>query len=61
VFGPTDDRLTAPRPFGGDRQAAVVTNETWCRPCGLRECPLDHACMRGVGPVDVLAAARQML
>jgi heptosyltransferase II len=61
VFGPTDDRLTSPRHSDGDRQAAVVTNETWCRPCALRECPLDHACMRGVEPVHVLAAARQML
>jgi len=60
VFGPTDDRLTAPRPAGTDKHAAVLTNDTWCRPCGLRECPLDHACMRGVGAADVLAAARQM-
>jgi lipopolysaccharide heptosyltransferase II len=61
VFGPTDDRLTAPRPANPDQKTAVVTNETWCRPCGLRECPLDHACMRGVTPADVLAAARPIL
>ena len=61
VFGPTDDRLTAPRPAAADQKAAIVTNETWCRPCGLRECPLDHACMRGVAAADVLAAARPIL
>jgi len=61
VFGPTDDRLTAPRPADADQKAAIVTNETWCRPCGLRECPLDHACMRGVAAADVLAAARRIL
>jgi heptosyltransferase-2 len=60
VFGPTDDRLTAPRPAGIDKRAAVLTNDTWCRPCGLRECPLDHACMRGVDADSVLATARQM-
>ena len=60
VFGPTDDRLTAPRPASSETRAAVLTNDTWCRPCGLRECPLDHACMRGVMADDVLAAARQM-
>jgi lipopolysaccharide heptosyltransferase II len=59
VFGPTDDRLTAPRP-ATDKRATVLTNDTWCRPCGLRECPLDHACMRGVGADRVRAAARQM-
>jgi len=61
VFGPTDDRLTAPRPAGAHEKAAIVTNETWCRPCGLRECPLDHACMRGIAAADVLAAARPVL
>lgn len=60
VFGPTDDRLTAPRPAKPEARTAVLTNDTWCRPCGLRECPLDHACMRGVDANDVLAAARAM-
>jgi heptosyltransferase-2 len=59
IFGPTDDRLTAPR-GAGERADSIVTNETWCRPCGLRECPLDHTCMRGIGAVDVLAAVRML-
>jgi heptosyltransferase-2 len=58
VFGPTDDRLTSPR---GGHKAAILTNDTWCRPCGLRECPLDHACMRGVRAEDVLDAARTLV
>jgi heptosyltransferase-2 len=68
VFGPTDDRLTSPqvashepRAARHEPRAAILTHQTWCRPCGLRECPLDHACMRGVGAGDVLAATRQML
>jgi heptosyltransferase-2 len=61
IFGPTDERLTAPRASNENGRAAVVVNDTWCRPCGLRECPLDHACLRGVRPGDVLETARQML
>ena len=60
VFGPTDDRLTAPRSSSPDKRCVVLSNDIWCRPCGLRECPLDHACMRGVSANDVHAAARQM-
>ena len=57
VFGPTDERAT--RPLGDGHQ--VVTFPVWCRPCMLRECPLDHGCMRGVDAAAVAAAARRML
>jgi heptosyltransferase II len=59
IFGPTRERETAPRPLLVDH--TVLTNEVWCRPCMLRECPLDHACMRGVLPQVVLVAARRTL
>ncbi len=55
AFGPTDERLSAPR------ATTVVSHHTWCRPCGLRECPLDHACMLGIAAADVLAATRKAL
>ncbi len=55
IFGPTDE--TATHPLGrGPR--AVLTHQVWCRPCLLRECPLTHACMRGVTPEAVTAATR---
>jgi heptosyltransferase-2 len=57
VFGPTDDTATRPR---GD-QHAILTHDVWCRPCMLRECPIDHQCMRGVGVPAVLASARRLL
>jgi heptosyltransferase-2 len=57
VFGPTDDMATRPM---GDAHA-VLTHPVWCRPCMLRECPLDHRCMRGVGVAAVLASARRTL
>jgi len=57
VFGPTNERATFPR---GEAHR-VLTNPVWCRPCMLRECPLDHRCMRGVAPQRVLAEARRSL
>lgn len=55
VFGPTDE--TATRPIGR-APMQLVTNPVWCRPCMLRECPLDHRCMTGVAPQTVATAAR---
>ena len=57
LFGPTNDRAT--RPIGEGHR--VLTNEVWCRPCMLRECPIDHRCMRGIDVGRVHAAARRML
>jgi heptosyltransferase II len=57
VFGPTDERAT--RPLGDAHR--VLTFPVWCRPCLLRECPLDHRCMRGVDAAAVVAAARRSL
>jgi heptosyltransferase-2 len=57
VFGPTDERLTRP---AGDTHV-VLTRPVWCRPCMMRECPIDHRCMRGIGVDRVVGAVRQML
>jgi heptosyltransferase II len=57
LFGPTDERAT--RPLGDSH--VIVTHDVWCRPCMLRECPLDHGCMRGIQPGAVLEAARRSL
>ena len=43
IFGPTDDRVTAPL---GDHD--VIVQQVFCRPCMLRDCPIDHRCMRRV-------------
>ena len=64
VFGPTDDRLTAPVASGlTDHRplVSVLTHPVWCRPCMLRECPLDHDCMRGIAVGRVLDETRRML
>jgi heptosyltransferase-2 len=57
VFGPTNDLVT--RPLGDAH--VVLTHQVWCRPCMLRECPLDHRCMRGIGARVVLDAVRRTL
>jgi lipopolysaccharide heptosyltransferase II len=57
VFGPTRDRETHPI---GERHA-MLTHDTWCRPCMLRDCPLDHRCMLGVTPAEMAASTRRTL
>jgi heptosyltransferase II len=54
VFGATNEKRTAPLAFADDRPAAtVVATNVWCRPCMLRECPIDHRCMTGIQARDV--------
>jgi heptosyltransferase-2 len=43
IFGPTDERITAPV---GDHE--VLVHQVFCRPCMLRDCPIDHRCMKGI-------------
>ncbi len=48
LFGPTNEEATSP--LGPH---SIVHTDVWCRPCMLRECPIDHRCMRGVRPETV--------
>jgi len=52
IFGPTDERATAP--LGPH---TLVRHDVWCRPCLLRACPIDHRCLRGIDAPAVAAAA----
>src|SRR5262249_54132924 len=48
---PTPPSLQAGTEVASDlrpRQLTILTHAIWCRPCMLRECPLDHRCMRGI-------------
>jgi heptosyltransferase-2 len=53
LFGPTDERATAP--LGPH---TLVTGRAWCRPCLRRECPIDHRCMSSISPAQVFDAVR---
>jgi heptosyltransferase-2 len=54
IFGPTDEQVT--RPVGLAGRADVLTADVFCRPCHLRDCPIDHRCMTRV-TVDRVHAA----
>jgi heptosyltransferase-2 len=51
IFGPTDERAT--HPLGPHR---VISVPVFCRPCQLRDCPIDHRCMKRITPDIVYAA-----
>jgi heptosyltransferase-2 len=53
IFGPTDERVTAPA-----GHADVILRDVFCRPCLLRECPIDHRCMKRI---DVDAVLQSVL
>ena len=63
IFGATDERATAPL---GQASASVpaheiLTCDVWCRPCMLRECPIDHRCMKGIEPGRACEAVERQL
>ena len=60
LFGPTREYETAPLARSG-RRAEVLTHPVWCRPCMLRECPIDHRCMKGIPPDRVSVALDRLM
>jgi heptosyltransferase II len=59
IFGPTREYETRPLPRAGIR-AEVLIHPVWCRPCMLRECPIDHRCMKGLSPERVFTTVREL-
>ena len=54
VFGATDERQTGPVQWSDSSSPRhVLTSYVWCRPCLLRECPIDHRCMTAISPAAV--------
>jgi heptosyltransferase-2 len=56
IFGPTDERVTSPL---GNHD--VLVHPVFCRPCMLRDCPIDHRCMKGITADAVFAAVSARL
>lgn len=57
VFGPTREKQTFPLSAGPDAPTpTVMTAQVFCRPCMLRECPIDHRCMTRITADKVLKA-----
>lgn len=57
LFGPTNEIATAP--LGPN--ARFVREVVECSPCMLRECPIDHRCMRRLHPERIFEIAAEML
>lgn len=61
IFGATNEHRTSPLTPGPEAPpAAIVATSVWCRPCMLRECPIDHRCMTEVSAPRVLDAIRKV-
>jgi heptosyltransferase-2 len=60
LFGPTREKETAPLARAA-RPATVLIHDVFCRPCMLRECPIDHRCMTGLDPARVQAAVAEAM
>jgi heptosyltransferase-2 len=56
IFGPTREQATRPI---GDHD--VLTADVFCRPCMLRDCPIDHRCMKRITTDQVFAAVSTRL
>jgi heptosyltransferase-2 len=58
MFGPTNEYETRPL---GMIEPVILTHNVWCRPCMLRDCPIDHRCMRGITVESVMSSIRRAL
>ena len=56
IFGPTKERVTAPI---GNHD--VLVRQVFCRPCMLRDCPIDHRCMKRISAEDVFHSVERRL
>jgi len=54
IFGPTDERVTSPALRQDQGRTDIIVRDVFCRPCLLRECPIDHRCMKRIDADTVL-------
>jgi len=57
IFGPTDERVTSP---AGPGRRLVLQEDVFCRPCMLRECPIDHRCMKRIAVERVIQSVGEL-
>jgi len=58
LFGPTNEHETSPLVHA---PLELLIHPVSCRPCMLRECPIDHPCMRDLTPARVLTSVTRLL
>jgi heptosyltransferase-2 len=63
IYGPTDERYSLPLSSfeSSGKRVQAISRDVFCRPCGLRDCPIDHRCMKRIGPEEVVGAVRRQL
>lgn len=62
IFGPTDERVTSPAGASGSQSNHdVILHPVFCRPCMLRDCPIDHRCMTRISVDRVFEAVARRL
>lgn len=58
IFGPADPHRWAPLDHS---LHPIARRSVACSPCGHWECPIDHRCLRGLRPQEVIQTARRLL
>ena len=50
IYGPTDERYSTPlmSADGAPQRVVAVSEQVFCRPCFLADCPIDHRCMKRI-------------
>ena len=62
IWGPTDERLSAPvTPYEDSRTVEKISASAFCRPCFLADCPIDHRCMKRIPTARVHETVRRFL
>jgi heptosyltransferase II len=63
IYGPTDERYSTPLASanGLRQQVVAISEQVFCRPCFLAECPIDHRCMKRITTDRVYGAVREIL
>jgi heptosyltransferase-2 len=63
IYGPTSERFSTPLTSREEDRDRVITisEDVFCRPCWLRDCPIDHRCMKRIAPERVYASLRTLL
>jgi heptosyltransferase-2 len=62
IYGPTDERYSAPMtPYEDAHSVSTLSADVFCRPCFLADCPIDHRCMKRIPTERVFDAVRRFL
>jgi heptosyltransferase-2 len=62
IYGPTHEKYSTPvTPDEDARTVKTISENVFCRPCFLADCPIDHRCMKRIPTERVYDAVRQSL